>query len=151
MKRNHSLQQILSCFLWLILAGGGMLPCRPVQAQISDNLQMGGYLQVMPVWIGADLPRPIDRDSFLEYRLQNRLNLRWFVSSEWTLNGQMRTRFFAGDLVEEIPFYARTIDRDDGLVDLPWMVAEQDHWFLHLIPDRLYTEWANSDWSVRIG
>lgn len=127
-----------------------------VHAQISDDIHVSGYLQAMPVWIHADLPEPFDRDSFWEYRLQNRLNLRWDVSSNWTFNWQMRTRFFAGDLVNElneIPGfrYSELIDIDDGIVNLSWVITDRDKWMLHYIPDRFYTEWNNSDWSVRIG
>jgi hypothetical protein len=122
-----------------------------VNAQLSDNIQISGYFQAMPVWINADLPEPFPDDSFWEYRLQNRLNIRWDITSDWTFNWQMRTRFFAGDLVSDIPFYSDFIDVDDGLVNLSWLIAERDSWFLHYIPDRLNLEWDNSDWSVRIG
>jgi hypothetical protein len=52
----------------------------------SDNLRIGGYVQGMPVRIGAELPEPLSPDAFWEYRLQNRLNLQWFMSSDLTFN-----------------------------------------------------------------
>lgn len=127
-----------------------------VKAQLTDDIQISGYVQAMPVWISADLPAPFETDSFWEYRLQNRLNIRWDMTSSWTFNWQMRTRFFAGDLVNELNDlpgirYSDLIDRDDGLVNLSWVIADQEKWMLHYIPDRLYTEWNSSDWSVRIG
>lgn len=127
-----------------------------VKAQLTDDIQISGYVQAMPVWISADLPAPFETDSFWEYRLQNRLNIRWDMTSSWTFNWQMRTRFFAGDLVNELNDlpgirYSDLIDIDDGLVNLSWVIADQEKWMLHYIPDRLYTEWNSSDWSVRIG
>lgn len=122
-----------------------------LRAQISDDIDISGYLQGMPVWINAELPEPIGEDSFWEYRLQNRLNVRWYMSSDFTFNWQMRTRFFAGDLVNEIPFYAQAIDVDDGYFDLSWMMVEQDSWLLHYIPDRLNVEWDRNDWRITAG
>ena len=127
----------------------------PLHAQ-TDNLRISGYVQGMPVWISADLPEPFDTDSFWEFRLQNRLNVQWFMTSNLTFNWQMRTRFFAGDLVNElndIPglSYADLIDIDDGIVNLSWVIAERDSWLLHYIPDRLNLEWQNGDWRVIAG
>ena len=117
----------------------------------SDNLRIGGYVQGMPVRIGAELPEPLSPDAFWEYRLQNRLNLQWFMSSDLTFNWEMRTRFFAGDLVQDIPFYANAIDTDPGYVNLSWMIAENDTWLLHYIPDRLNFDWYTDDWRVTVG
>lgn len=125
-------------------------------AQHSDNLRISGYFQAMPVWISADLPEPFDRDSFWEYRLQNRLNLRWDITPGLTFNGQMRTRFFAGDLVNELNElpglgYSGLIDNDDGFVNLSWVIADHDNWLLHYIPDRLNLDWYTDNWRVTAG
>jgi hypothetical protein len=125
------------------------------QAQ-TDNLRISGYLQGMPVQISADLPEPFDADSFWEYRLQNRLNLRYDIRSSLTFNWQMRTRFFAGDLVNELNVipgfsYADLIDMDDGIVNLSWVIADRDKWLLHYIPDRLNLDWYSDDWRVTLG
>lgn len=87
----------------------------------------------------------------MEYRLHNRLNLRYDPSDVLSFHWQMRTRLFAGDLVREVPGYTDGIAEDDGLVDLSWTVAESGDWILHYIPDRLYGEWDHADWNVRIG
>lgn len=122
----------------------------------SDDLRISGYLQGMPVWMDTDLPPPFEGDSFWEYRLQNRLNLGWDLSPELTFNWQMRTRFFAGDLVRElndIPGirYADLIDIDDGYADLSWVIADEENWMLHYIPDRLNLDWYSDNWRVTAG
>ncbi len=122
-----------------------------LQAQFSDNFSVSGYLQGNPVRISAELPEPFGDQSWMEYRLQNRLNVRWFASSDVTVHWQMRTRFFAGDLVSDFPEYADGIDIDDGLVNLSWMMFREDNWLLHYIPDRLYAEWDRGDWNIRVG
>src|SRR6056297_606895 len=117
----------------------------------SDEFRIGGYLQGMPVRIGADLPQPLGSDAFWEYRLQNRLNLQWYISPDVTFNWEMRTRLFAGDLVEEIPFYADGIDTDPGFLNLSWMIEENETWLLHYIPDRLNLDWYTDSWRVTAG
>jgi len=136
----------------LILISALILYTTTATAQFSsDDVEISGYFQGMPVWINADLPPPIEGDSFWEYRLQNRLNIEWYVSSDLTFNWEMRTRLFAGDLVQDIPFYADAIDQDNGYVNLSWLVADQDKWLLHYIPDRLNLDWYSGNWRVTAG
>lgn len=117
----------------------------------SDDIEVSGYIQGMPVWINADLPLPFEEDSFWEYRLQNRLNVQWYLSPDLTFNWEMRTRLFAGDLVQDIPFYAEAIDQDNGFVNLSWLISDQDKWLLHYIPDRLNLDWYSGDWQITAG
>lgn len=130
-----------------------VLSCAAVsaKAQLFENLNISGYLQATPVWISAELPEPLEGDSFLEYRLQNRLNIEWFLADKLSLNWEMRTRFFAGDLVNEIPFYREGVDTDPGYMNLSWLPADRDTWFVHYIPDRLNLDWYSDDWRVTVG
>lgn len=144
--------------LLLLLLSGGI--CES-EAVFGDDLRVRGYVQGMPIRISTEIPEPetgvmpgalpVGEQTWWEYRLQNRLNLRWYATSELTFNWEMRTRLFTGDLVREIPGYAQGIDVDDGLFDMSWMVVEQDDWLLHYIPDRFYGEWYSGDWSIRVG
>lgn len=120
-------------------------------AQYSDGLDAGGYLQFLPIRISAELPEPLGNEVFWEYRIQNRLNFSWYASSSVTFNAEMRTRFFAGDLVSDIPGYASSIDMDFGYADLSWLVIEEDDWIVHYMPDRLNVDWNTSDWRVTVG
>lgn len=142
-------RQIPSILATVLLTG--ILALESLIAQTPESLQLSGNVQVLPIWIHTDVPPPVNRDSFLEYRLQNRLNLQWDPTPDLTFHWQMRTRMFAGDLVEHIPQYAELIDQDNGLVNLSWMPVRTNHVLLHYLPDRLYTEWRNSDWTVRLG
>ena len=130
-----------------------VLSCAAVsaKAQLFENLNISGYLQATPVWISAELPEPLEGDSFLEYRLQNRLNIEWFLADKLSLDWEMRTRFFAGDLVNEIPFYREGVDTDLGYMNLSWLPADRDTWFVHYIPDRLNLDWYSDDWRVTFG
>ncbi|TVP53908.1 MAG: hypothetical protein EA349_12770 [Halomonadaceae bacterium] len=128
-----------------------MIAAPPALGQAAENIRISGYLQASPLLISTEQPEPIGQQNWTEYRLQSRLNVSWFATPELTFNWQMRTRVFAGDLVREFPEYVESIDTDDGLVDLSWMVTEHNDWLLHHIPDRLYAQWNRGDWDVRIG
>ncbi len=117
----------------------------------SQDISFGGYLQGLPIRLSAELPPPVGDEIFWEYRMQNRLNVTWYISDEFQVTGQARTRLFAGDLVNQVPGYTRSISRDDGILNLSWMIAESDHAFLHFMPDRLYGEWSSGDWNIRAG
>ncbi len=122
-----------------------------VNAQTLDNFWVRGYVQATPVRISADLPEPLGSQSWMDYRLQNRLNIAWYASESLTFHAQARTRFFTGDLVRDFPAYADGIDTDDGFVNASWMIFREDDWLLHFIPDRFYAEWDSGDWNVRVG
>lgn len=122
----------------------------------SDKFRLSGYFQAMSVYIDADLPPPFDTDTFWEHRLQNRLNLRYNIASNLSFNWEMRTRFFAGDLVQDLNDlpgiqYSDLIDIDDGFVDASWVIADRNTWLLHYIPDRFNLDWYNEDWRVTVG
>lgn len=157
MNRNNPLLLVSPLLLLLF---GTLLP-QLIRAQPGENLYVRGYLQGMPLRISADLPEPIGDGNWMEYRIQNRINVRWTPSNSVTFHWQMRTRLFAGDLVQDInrwaddipgfPRYAKAIDVDDGLVNMSQLLADQDRWLLHYIPDRLFLEWNRGDWNVRLG
>jgi len=136
-------------FLFILM----LLSCAAdsAKAQLFDDLTISGYLQATPVWISAELPEPLEGDSFLEYRLQNRLNIEWYLMDELSLNWEMRSRFFAGDLVDEIPFYKEGVDTDPGFMKLSWIVADSEKWFVHYIPDRLNLDWNSDEWRITVG
>ena len=135
-------------FYWLFLLS---VVLDSVHTQSDNNWYLSGYFQANPVYINAELPQPFGTVNWMEYRLQNRFNIRWSSRENFQLHAQMRTRFFAGDLVREIPDYALGIDTDDGLVNLSWLIADRNSWLLHYIPDRLYAQWNKDSWDIRIG
>lgn len=144
-------------FLLLALLAAAVItaPSAAAQSDLSPagrgDLRAAGYFRGTAVRMSVDLPEPAGTRSWTEYRLQNRLNLRWDPAPDLAFHWQMRTRMFAGDLLGDIPGYAGEITRDDGLVDLSWTIAEEDDWLLHYIPDRLYAELDRGDWNVRAG
>lgn len=146
----HDIQTAIKCTIIAVLVIT-ILQVQNTSAQIPEDIQLSGYIQAMPIWVRADLPDPIGERSFWEFRVQQRLNIQWYIDQHWTFNWQMRTRLFTGELVEDLPGYADLIDRDDGFVNMSWMIAEEDKWLLHYMPDRLNVDWSTAEWSVRAG
>lgn len=132
----------------LVLSLSCLFPAKPILAQ---ELHFGGYLQAMPLRLATTLPEPLGDQTYTEYRLQSRLNLRADFGSNFSLFAEGRARLFAGDLVRDFPVYADFIDTDDGLVNLSWMPVRSGDVLLHLIPDRLYADWSTGDWNIRAG
>lgn len=124
----------------------------PLSGQFSsDRVEMGGYFQMMPVRISAELPPPMGDSVLWEARVQNRLTTRWFISDNITLNAHLRTRFFYGDLIKTIPGYAQVIDSDSRFANLSFLIAEESSWLLHTQPDRLNLDWNRGVWRVMAG
>ncbi|TVQ68186.1 MAG: hypothetical protein EA360_00555 [Balneolaceae bacterium] len=129
-----------------------LLASQNLQAQFSsDRFEAGGYIQMMPVRIAAELPPPLGDSELWELRLQNRLNTRWNLSDGLTLNAHLRTRLFYGDLIRQIPGYAEGIDSDTGIVHLSFLLAEENSWLVHTQPDRLNIDWNRGDWRITAG
>lgn len=142
----HSIRQKFILSLGIVFFA--VIDSNPSSAQ---ELQFGGYLQAMPLRIATTLPEPEGDQTYFEYRMQGRLNLRADFGRNFSLHAQGRARLFAGDLVQDFPVYADFIDTDDGFVNLSWMPVRSGDVLLHLLPDRLYADWSSGDWNIRAG
>jgi hypothetical protein len=125
----------------------------PLQARqySGDALEFSGYVQFTPVRVAAEFPQPLGEQVWWDYRLQNRINLRWFATGALSFSAEARTRVFAGDLVRDIAGYSEIIDTDTGYLDMSVLLVDRDDWFVHFIPDRLFAEYSTSNWNIRAG
>lgn len=146
LRKGVLLQSGILCIV-LCMAGFNL----SAQAQSTGSLHGSGYIQGSPLRFSATLPGVDEEQVWWEYRLQQRLNLAWQPTSALTMHWQMRTRFFAGDLVRENPGYSDLIHQENGLIGLAGQLAERDSWMLHYMTDRLYAEWDHGAWNVRAG
>ena len=119
--------------------------------QGAQNLEIGGYLQGSLLQFKAPDTTPTNRKELHEFRLHNRLNLRWELSTELSAHGGLRTHLYSGDLVRTSPEYVNGLRRDPGLVDLSATLVNQRNLLVHTMADRLYLEWDRNDWLIRAG
>lgn len=111
----------------------------------------GGYVQFAPTVLYTPRTETQAGEYRMEYRAQTRLNLRLDAGAHWRFHGQTRLRYFAGDMIRDLPGYSDMIARDDGLADLSWTLIDDRSGLLHALPDRLYAEWDGGDWNIRLG
>lgn len=128
-----------------------MLSFIPVSSGAAQSLQAGGYLVLQPVHIQSEDIQSREVNSWWDYRFQQRLNLGLELTEELSLVSESRLRFFAGDLVRQVPDYARIIAADDGLVKAGWLLTERSDWFMHLMADRLYLAYTTENVTLTAG
>ena len=130
-----------------------ILICLPLLAVSQDrDWFLDGYVKDLYMFyhpeqpaIGPELP---------DYHLNtvhNRLNFNWYTNDKLTFSLGMRNRFIMGNMVSDIPNYRSFVDVDNGFMDLSWVTAHGDKWFVHSTFDRAYVDYTEGDWQFRIG
>lgn len=105
------------------------------------NLQTGLFFNGVPP------------DQYLQDNLlHNRLNFRWYPHDNWRIRADLRTRIFYGDLVRMDPHYAERVDDiNNDYFDWSTILFSAKSWVGHTMLDRLYVEYLQGNWEVRLG
>jgi len=142
-------------YLFIILAFIGL---SELQAQDDSSIEINGYIKNLQngFFFNDAFPDPQQFklvDTFLQDNLvHNRFNFRWFINDQWNFKADMRTRLFFGDLVKADPNYAKSVDNvNNDYFDLSLILLDQDAFVLHTMLDRLYVEYYDNDWEIRLG
>lgn len=92
-------------------------------------------------------------DTFLTDNLiHNRLNFWWYASDHFTLKADLRSRIFYGDLVRVTPDFGGMVDNaNNDYFDLSLVLVDRSSYVVHTMLDRLYLEYINEDWEIRLG
>lgn len=94
----------------------------------------------------------VDEDWSTDNIFHNRLNFKWYPSSNFTFTAELRTRLFYGETVKQFPQYPDIIDSDAGYIaDLSAVVAQGNSYFVHSVLDRVNLDWTKDKWQVRVG
>lgn len=146
----NSLKCIAPGLITLLLLAIAAVPSSKSALAQSSDVALGGYVQVLPVYLSAT-DSDGETESWWDFRLQNRVNLRWFASENLSFTGELRSRVFAGDLVRDVPDYRRLVADNGGLTDLSVTLPDEGDWFATINPDRLFAEYSTSEWNIRVG
>jgi hypothetical protein len=73
-----------------------------------------------------------------ENTLHNPLNMNWNLSNTFSFDLQLRNRFIYGDLLQSDPSYARSYEKDKGIVGLAHNWVTGNSYLLNTQIDRLY-------------
>jgi len=118
----------------------------------EKNWNLNGYVKDLYMYYHPEQttigPRLQDLHS---NTIHNRLNFNWYPSDKISFSAGMRNRLITGNLVSDIPNYQSSINMDNGYMNLSWVSAQSDHWFLHTIIDRAYLDFTQGSWQFRIG
>lgn len=118
----------------------------------ESKISLNGYVKELYMFYTPETQIPgTDLNHLATNIVHNRLNLKWYTSSEFTTVIEMRNRLMTGNLVRKFPGYQATADVDNGLFDLSWISAQSRSWFVHSMIDRAYIDYTAGKWQFRAG
>jgi len=125
----------------------------PLRAFVQESkVSLNGYVKELYMFYSPEYPIPgTDLEYLWTNIIHNRLNFKWYTTKKLTTVIEMRNRLFFGNLVENFPGYQESVDVDNGSLDLSWIWAHGDGWFIHSIIDRAYLDYSAGKWQIRAG
>ena len=121
----------------------------------QSNLSLNGYIKGLGMYYKPVGSIPASETDSLDFlflnQIHNRLNFRWYATSELTFAIESRNRLFFGQMIRKFPDYKDTIDTDNGFLDLGAVLVSGDSWFLHSMIDRTWIDYTRGNWQVRVG
>lgn len=128
------------------------------QEEHSSEWYLSGYVKQLQNFnfFNASFPAPPSFQGtdtlLLDQFFHNRINLEWSTGEHWRVKAGLRTRLFYGDIVKSNPFYAEQISAgSNDWLDLDWVWLDNGQMVGHSVVDRLYGEYTNEAWEVRLG
>ena len=130
-----------------------LLMCLPLQAFVQESKTgLNGYVKELYMFYSPENAIPgTDLDYLSTNIIHNRINFKWYTSKKFTAVIEMRNRLMFGNLVKDFPGYKKTVDVDNGLVNLSWITAQSNSWFVHSMIDRAYLDYSSGKWQIRAG
>jgi hypothetical protein len=124
---------------------------------LATNAQLkkitySGYVKDLYMFYKPETQIPgIDADHLSSNLIHNRLNFRWYATSELTFAVEARNRLFSGQLVRKFSRYKEFVDTDPGYFDLSHTMASGKSWFLHSMIDRAWVDFTKGKWQITAG
>lgn len=120
----------------------------------TKQWDLNGYVKYMDT---ANLPDGSDNDidnnsdsNSLDHLIHQRFNYEYRFTPQLRFNVGLRNRLMAGDS-NDIPGYAALIENDPGYFDLSFNWLDKNGLLGNTQFDRLYLDWSNQYWQVRLG
>jgi len=125
----------------------------PFKAFMQESkVSLNGYVKELYMFYSPEFTLPgTEVDYLWSNIIHNRLNFKWYATAKLTAVAEMRNRLMFGNLIKDFPSYKATVDVDNGLMDLSWISAQGDSWFVHSIIDRAYLDYSSGKWQVKVG
>jgi len=125
----------------------------PLQAFVQESkVSLNGYVKELFMFYSPEYPIPGTDLNYLTSNIfHNRLNFKYYATSKFTIAVEMRNRLMFGNLVKDFPGYQATVNVDKGLVNMSWIPAQGNGWFVHSMIDRAYLDYSSGKWQFRAG
>src|SRR5690606_34850171 len=134
-----------------LLAAFGILLSTAAWGQDEEkpaNMSLNGYLKFLQTVQFQKVDEAWTTDNIFH----NRLNFRWYPTSNLTFSAELRTRLFYGETIKLFPQYPDIVDSGTGYVaDLSTVLARGNSYFIHSAFDRINIDWSTDNWQVRVG
>ncbi|MDX1672314.1 MAG: hypothetical protein R3211_08225, partial [Balneolaceae bacterium] len=119
--------------LLLIMLSLGLTPSR-AQAQLTDLLEVSGYLKELGQLSISNSLGTVRYDNILHHRIET----EWNLSSHLEFKADMRTRVLTGYNIRHTPGLERRFESDPNFADLSWVWFDTESSLMHSNIDRLY-------------
>ncbi|AFH50835.1 Hypothetical protein IALB_3132 [Ignavibacterium album JCM 16511] len=126
-------------FLFLIL----LSQITPAQ----DNFDAGGYAKYL--FSTSEYPQLNER--LYDHIIHSRLNTKYFFDDSFSLTAEFRFRSFFGNSIKKISNFSELIKTYQPLVDLDWLVWQNQNTVGYAEVDRLYIDYNANDVQVTVG
>lgn len=115
--------------------------------KLKEYFSLDGYLKEMQTNTFLNLDT-----IYTDHLIHNRLNFKAFISDDVTFIAEMRNRAFYGELIKlQQPYYADLLGSDNGIIDMSWVLVNQQSFILHSTIDRLNVRYSKGKWDVNLG
>lgn len=113
----------------------------------EKKLQVSSYIKLLD---GVSFVDNAD-ELYMTNLLHNRINVSWNPHRAFEFRAGLRTRMFTGDQVRMDTALAERLDKDNGLADLSWVIADHRSLLLHATFDRASIRWKKKKWEITAG
>jgi hypothetical protein len=115
--------------------------------KLRDAVNINGYVKYLPSTTFLNLD-----DFKFDHLIHNRINFRGDLFENFTIKLELRNRVFFGNTVNTSqPFYGEFIGRDNGEVDMSYLLVNNDNVIINTMIDRAYLDFSKGKWEVRAG
>lgn len=83
--------------------------------------------------------------------IHNRLNCKWLMSSSFTASIELRNRFLYGNILTDFPGYNKTVETDNGIVNLSENLFDEKSFLLNTAIDRAWLQYSTDKFQLTAG
>ncbi len=124
-------------------------------AHSQPKISLNGYIKELGMFYKPMAPIAVSESDTLNSlslnQFHNRLNFKWFATSELTVAVEARNRLFFGQMIERFPAYKDMVNTGDGFFNLATSLVSNKNWFLHSAIDRAWLDYTAGNWQFTAG